>query len=96
MESIVSDLVGWSAHDASSPPGQPGAGPAYGWVNSDHELALRKHAEIATESLAGPRNAREFWLDCFRRISETRKRSSAPLNRKLLAQEVLFPWVEIG
>ncbi len=86
MEAIVSDLVGWSAHGAAT----------YLWVNSDNELALRKHAESAARHFGGDEGAREFWLECFRRVSEVRKRSAAPLNRKLLAQEVLFPWVEIG
>lgn len=37
--------------------------------------------------------AREFWLQCAETLEDARHKLPLPLNRKLLAQQVLFPWL---
>ncbi|HTL11955.1 MAG TPA: hypothetical protein VL588_05685 [Bdellovibrionota bacterium] len=89
MEQALCDLIAWSLAAID------GRAANYLWQNSDQELALKRHAEAAAASLGGPQGAKEFWLGCFDSLSEIRRRSNAPLNRKLLAQQLLFPWMEL-
>lgn len=39
---------------------------------------------------------RGIWLGLAERVSQARQRSTAPLNRKLLTQDVLLPWTELN
>ncbi|MCC7442055.1 MAG: hypothetical protein IT285_10490 [Bdellovibrionales bacterium] len=89
LEQALSDLIAWSLEAGE------GKAESYRWANSDQELSLKKHSESLAQTLGGAAGAREFWLSCFETLSEVRRKSSAPLNRKLLAQELLFPWMEL-
>lgn len=55
--------------------------------------ALQEAYEKGIQTHGSEEGAREFWLDCADRLSLARERISLPLNRKLLAQNTLGPWL---
>ena len=70
------------------------AGPAeHAWINSDGARILKAHTLRATQKLGGVAGAREFWTERSERMARARQEILAPLNKKLLAQDVLLPWL---
>lgn len=65
------------------------------WKNQDGCKAILTHAKSVIQSRNGSQAlAREFWLKRFESICQSREQLRAPLNRKLLIQDVLLPWLE--
>ncbi|MCM2321915.1 MAG: hypothetical protein NDJ90_01490 [Oligoflexia bacterium] len=85
LEQLTADLIRWSA--GSTPPDQ------YAWQNSDGKAALIQHAK--TLSQGGIPRARDFWLERAERIARARGEALAPLNRKVLIQDLLLPWLSV-
>lgn len=81
------DLISWSLNSQSRA--------SYVWKNSDAHLYLESHAKMALEKLGGVHPARKFWLDRFERAMKARQESLAPVNRKILAQDILLPWLQV-
>ncbi|MCM2279434.1 MAG: hypothetical protein NDJ89_15270 [Oligoflexia bacterium] len=88
LEQLTADLIRWSA-TAIAPD-------SYAWANADGRSALIQHAKALTreprESLT---RARDFWLERAERLAQARQQSLAPLNRKLLIQDLLLPWLAV-
>ncbi|MEK6578865.1 MAG: hypothetical protein AABZ55_06535 [Bdellovibrionota bacterium] len=85
LESIVSDLIKWSTSAESAS--------FYSWNHSDGKAALNRHVESAIKKLGGVAQAREFWINRADRLGAARRQIRIPLNRKLLVQDLLLPWV---
>jgi DNA polymerase-3 subunit delta' len=84
LEHALSELVLWS---------QSGMGPRdYPWKNRDGAFQLVAHATKAS-SARGLSGARDFWVERALRVGEIRRQSLAPLNRKILVQDLLMPWL---
>ena len=82
LEQLSADLIGWSM-------GSP-------IVNVDGRKSLELHAKNVTGNLGSLEGARAFWTGRATRLFEIRKQSLAPLNRKLLLQDILMPFVEVS
>jgi len=83
LEMISLDLIRSSV--ANSP---------YTWMNVDGAMALQNHSTLLVHRLGSVDRAREFWIARSERIAQARREALAPLNRKLLIQDVLMPWLE--
>ena len=59
-------------------------------------MALKNHGEIALRMFKTPTSAREFWIDRSERIAQARRQALTPVNRKLLIQDILIPWLEVA
>lgn len=55
--------------------------------------ALQIHAKEMTRRLGSKEAAREFWIERARRVFRARIESMAPLNKKILIQDILIPFV---
>lgn len=88
FEHITSELIQWSL-SPSTPPAQ------VAWKNQDGKKSLVTHAQTAVKRLGSPEAARAFWMERSERFFKARQEASAPLNRKLLIQDLLIPWVRI-
>lgn len=86
LEQILADLVRWSVS----------TGPSFEWRNSDGARSLNSHATRVTQRLGSREAAREFWVDRASRLFRARVEAQAPLNRKLLIQDLLIPWLEVA
>jgi hypothetical protein len=83
LEFICLDLVRFSV--------SPGA---YKWNNTDGATALKNHADSLLSKLGSLEKVRAFWIARSERIAIARREALAPLNRKLLIQDILMPWLE--
>lgn len=91
LEQLASELVRFSL----APEGAPAEG--YPWISSDGKQALAAHAAGVLGRYSGSRSAaREHWLALSERLARARQESLAPLNRKLLVQDLLMPWLELA
>lgn len=84
LELFTLDLIQWSLDPSH-----------YSWINKDGESALSSHAKNATKVFGSIDHARDFWLERAERFAQVRQESSAPLNKKILAQNLLIPWLAI-
>jgi hypothetical protein len=86
LEGLLADLLLWSVSERT---------PQYSWRNADASSDLTAHAlDIMNSNRGDARSSRDFWTARAEHIGETRRRMSAPLNRKLLTQVLLMPWLE--
>lgn len=90
LESLASDLIRWSLSGVN-PSAQPGSPENYRWINSDAKTALVHNARHALK--IGHERARALWLSRAERLARARVELQAPINRKLLAQDLLMPWL---
>jgi hypothetical protein len=90
LESLASDLIRWSLSgiNAAATPGSP---ENYRWVNSDAKTALVQNARTGLK--IGHERARAHWLSRAERLARARVELQAPINRKLLAADLLLPWL---
>jgi DNA polymerase III delta prime subunit len=84
LEQLCADLVVWTTSGA--------APESHAWRNSDGARALTTHARTRVK-LLGLDGARAFWVARSERLARVRQEALAPLNRKLLAQDLLIPWL---
>lgn len=84
LEQISLDLIQWSL-----------SGGQRSWTQADGKRALEAHVLRARKKLGSDAAARRFWTDRSERIFRARQEARAPLNRKLLIQSVLAPWLEV-
>ncbi|MGE0614129.1 MAG: hypothetical protein AB7P04_00690 [Bacteriovoracia bacterium] len=80
-EGVVNDLVQWSVHTQA---GQP-----YAWINVDGQRSLTQC--VTRTGATNPAAFRDFWLARARAVAQTRMKMHAPLNRKILVQDLLLP-----
>jgi hypothetical protein len=86
LELLTFDLLRWSiAPDASH----------YSWLNSDAAAVLANHAREMVKAKGSMENARCFWMARAERLAQARQESTSPLNRKILLQDLLLPWIEV-
>lgn len=86
LELLIADLIAWSVSDDQRPE-------HFGWKNGDGKTALSRHATQALQRFGTLESAREFWLERAERLARVRQEAHAPLNRKLLLQDILVPWL---
>jgi DNA polymerase-3 subunit delta' len=85
LEQISSELVRWSISGERPE--------SYSWINGDGRAALSQHASAVMSARGGVDGARAFWVSRTERIAQARREALAPLNRKILAQDILMPWM---
>ncbi len=85
LESLLAELVQWSL--------KPEASEAKAWQNSDAKAALLAYAKLRVPQPTSAPAARMRWLDSLDRLAQVRRRAPAPLNRKILLQDLLLPFL---
>jgi DNA polymerase-3 subunit delta' len=85
LEQASEDLIRWSTSRE--------AAADYAWRNLDGQRSLEAHALDAIKRMGSAREAREFWTRRAERLFRARIESLAPLNRKLLIQDILIAWM---
>lgn len=85
LELLCLDLVRWSVSDEG-----------YTWSNFDGAMALRNHTDLMLRMMKSREQARSFWLARAERIAQARREALTPVNRKLLIQDILVPWLEVS
>jgi DNA polymerase III delta' subunit len=63
------------------------------WNNSDGKAALEAHVRSTVKRLGSEQSARAFWFERAERLAQARQEEHAPLNRKIVLQDVLMPWM---
>ena len=87
LELLCLDLIRWSVAETGS---------AYEWANFDGARALSNHVDRVLRLKGTREAAREFWVARSERIAKARKQALTPVNRKLLIQDILVPWLEVA
>jgi len=59
----------------------------------DGRKALERHTETIVKLRGSKERAREFWQARAERLFRARKEALAPLNKKILLQDILMPWL---
>jgi DNA polymerase III delta prime subunit len=88
LEQFAADLLRWSACQPSCPP------ETYAWQNKDDQNSLAQHASALSKKHRSIAAARDFWLARSEQLAQVRAEFNLPLNRKLLLQNTLLPWLE--
>jgi DNA polymerase-3 subunit delta' len=88
LEQLTADLIRWSTSSSLDQP------ETYSWIQSDGQEALSVHAREFVQRHGGIDAARLAWIRHAEGLAQARHKSSLPLNRKLLIQDVLLPWME--
>lgn len=88
LELLCLDLIRWSISEQTPS--------TFGWNNFDGAMALKNHVDILLKVLKSPERARAFWIERSERIARARRESLTPVNRKLLIQDILIPWLEVS
>ena len=65
----------------------------FAWRNKDGVRTLGRHAQHVISRMGSPELARAFWIERSERLFRMRQESTAPLNRKTLAQDFLAGWI---
>lgn len=86
LEVFLMDLIRWSI--SQLPPQNYTQSNL--WINSDAQTPLSAIATKGNSNLTASRNT---WIERARRLAKARVELSAPLNRKLLAQDLLMSWL---
>lgn len=81
LESLLADLVRASVSGAPQ------------WANRDGATALAAQTRRMHGRFGSPAGARAFWTERAERLTRIRRESLAPLNRKLLVQDLLMPFL---
>lgn len=81
LEQVTSDLLRWSTLPHSQ------------WIHSDQQEDLMTHAEQLIHKTGSLKKARQFWLNRAERLSQARQDLTTAVNRKLLVQDLLLPWI---
>ena len=84
LEQTVSEFLIWLSLPSNT---------THSWSQSDCSDILLSQAKFTVNSLGGISQARSFWLERMKDLSETRQRATVPVNRKILIQTVLLPWM---
>lgn len=87
LESLALDLIRYSLVAGDDTPPEK-----YPWRNSDGARALSTHARSVLKRTQTTAAARAWWIERSERIARARQEIPLPLNRKLLAQDILLPW----
>jgi hypothetical protein len=88
LENLTVDLLRWSLSATVENPER------YAWLNQDGGTALATHARKTLTKRGNISDARDFWIARAERLSQARQEALTPMNRKLLVQDVLIPWLE--
>jgi hypothetical protein len=83
LEQLTAELIQWSI--------QP---EAYSWADQGSGRVLSAHAGAVMKHHGSLEAARSFWTHRAERMFRARQEAQAPLNRKLLVQDILLPWLE--
>lgn len=88
LEQFTLELLFWASQNPLPSP------QLHSWNSADLSHSLATYAQNETRRRGGLTQAQSFWFDRAERLAQCRFELSLPLNRKILAQDVLFPWLE--
>ncbi len=81
-ELILRDWIGWSLNPTQ-----------YVWKNSDHSETLSSLASAQLKSGFSPERLRSHWMGHSEKIWQARLHRTLPINKKILAYDLLLPWI---
>jgi DNA polymerase III delta' subunit len=87
LEQLNWECIRWATHPQSRSPED------YPWVQSDGKTEICSYLNQTLQRYQDKQGALKFWFSQAKRLAETRQHLSAPLNRKLLIQNLLLPWL---
>lgn len=82
LEQVSSELIRWSVDPRNAQ-----------IASLDGRKAILTHAATLVKKLGSTEAARDFWFEQAERLFRARQEALAPLNKKLLVQDVLMPWL---
>jgi len=88
LEQLTADLIRWTTSADTSQP------ESYAWIQADGQEALVSHAREFLRQHGSLDAARAAWIEHAERLAQARVKISLPLNKKLLTQDLLLPWME--
>lgn len=86
LEQITAELVLWSAQQMTQTAPSP-----YPWIQFDGAAEYAAHIRRVTQK--GISHAHSFWIRQAERLAQARQEATTPVNRKLLVQDLLLPWL---
>ncbi len=87
LEQITAELLAWSSSTPLVPPEE------FPWKCASTHPTLTSLAHHYQKKPARLESARHFWFQQAERLGQSRHEIHLPLNRKILAQDLLFPWI---
>jgi hypothetical protein len=90
LEQITSDFIRWSSLSLPHQPQQD-----FEWIHSDYQKELLHIAQLCIRKLGSLSFAKTFWMAQAERLASIRHEMTLPLNRKLLVQDILLPWLGV-
>ncbi len=87
IEQLSADLIRWTTSE--NLPSLEN----YSWTNIDGKDALSFHVKQVLRHRGGIQAARDFWIERVEQLAQARQELLAPINRKLLIQNLLLPWI---
>lgn len=93
LEQTTADFIQWTVSTSATHSKESESARTFPWKQSDGKSAFMIHVQHILNTQGGLIGAREFWIKRAERLAQTREQSQAPLNRKLMLQDILFPWM---
>jgi DNA polymerase-3 subunit delta' len=87
LEQLTGDLIRWSTSQAQRNPED------YSWMHIDGRSSILSHIRKTLNRFGSLDSAREFWFEQAHRLAQSRQESLTPVNKKLLIQDLLIPWL---
>ncbi len=87
LEQVTSDFIRWSVQAKTNPLQN------YLWIHSDQQEVLTSYVQKWTQKNNKIDLAYSFWMNQAERLAKARQESITPMNRKLLIQDLLLPWM---
>ena len=91
LEQFLSDFILWTATPSAE---EEDSLASHRWLNSDATDDLKFHASQILKKFGSVKLARSFWIAQTERLAQARQDSLTPVNRKLLTQDLLFPFID--
>lgn len=87
LEQFTADLIRWSVSPFITHPEN------FNWIHSDGSKSFCSHVKKVVKAQGSLDHAQAFWFSRAERMAQVREEALAPLNRKILLQDLLLPWI---
>lgn len=87
LQEITGELIRWNLNETADSGEIP-------LSLKDGQQAILQHVDGLVRKLGDRKKAMRFWIHQSERIFKARQEATLPLNKKLLVQDVLIPWLE--
>ena len=88
LEQVLEDLINWTLNNEKEEPCQ-----TLPFINEDYANVLDTFAQSSIAKMGSRENLKAFLIERAERIFRARSEIQAPLNKKIVVQDILLPWV---